>query len=655
MARKVDDNFEPSTSSLQQISQPSSLSFTGHLPELPRSSVVDVEELRLLICDGLVTSDVFEQALVHASDLGVPVDGYLVQTGLMDETAYFQRLARAIGIDYIGIDKALAVRPGWEERAFVTTSSFASQVFNSENGVVIAPWGLGVSALKAYIEQVQNILIDQSSAESALHVTLTSRLVATQAFKHFYKDQLIANARDGLANLSEIECAKGGLSWWQKLGLIAGLAGLVYGFMHAPSAMILGLSLFFSIFFFLLISLRVGTCLLQAKSALGLPTNQDFSLLADRDLPVYTILVPLFKEAHMVPQIVQALRALDYPEVKLDIKLLLEEGDLPTIAAALDMKLPAFFDVLIVPSCQPQTKPKALNYGLLFAKGEYVVIFDAEDLPDPSQLKQALVLFAQNNEHLACVQAKLNFYNGRQNWLTKQFCVEYCSLFDGVLPSLGAFGFPLPLGGTSNHFRADVLVGVGGWDPFNVTEDADLGMRLYRRGFYARVLPSTTHEEACSGLKNWFMQRTRWLKGWMQTYMVHMRTPFKLLRELGLWKFIGFQAIIGGPIFSCLAHPIFLAILFWQMPFAELPNNFWVLGLWVLSLFNLSIGYLATMWLGVIGLRLRNLSGFLFSILTIPLYWILISLAAYRALFQFIYAPFHWEKTHHTGQQAHQK
>ena len=648
MVRKVDDNFKTATS-LSQLSSPS---LTDHLPELPRSSVVDVEELRLLICDGLVDPDVFEKALTRASDLGLPVDGYLVQKGLMDETAYFQRLAHAIGVDYIGLDEALAVRPGWQERAFLKTTSFTSKVFKCENGVAIAPWGLGVSALKAYVGQVQKLLIDQALPAGAPRVSLTSKLVATQAFKHFYKDQLVAQARDGLLNLSAIECAKGGLSWWQKLGLIAGLAGLVYGLMHTPSAMILGLSFFFSVFFFLLISLRVGTCLLQTKSALGFSTNQDLSFLADRDLPVYTILVPLFKEAHMVPQIVQALRALDYPEVKLDIKLLLEEGDLPTIAAALDMKLPPFFDVLIVPSCQPQTKPKALNYGLQFAKGEYVVIYDAEDLPEPSQLKKALVLFAQNNERLACVQAKLNFYNGRQNWLTKQFCVEYCSLFDGVLPSLGAFGFPLPLGGTSNHFRADVLVGVGGWDPFNVTEDADLGMRLYRRGFHAKILPATTYEEACSGLKNWFMQRTRWLKGWMQTYMVHMRTPFKLLRELGLWKFIGFQAIIGGPIFSCLAHPVFLGILFWQMPFADLPNNVWVLGLWVLSLFNLSIGYLATMWLGVIGLRLRNLSGFSFSILTIPLYWILISLAAYRALFQFIYAPFHWEKTHHTGHKT---
>lgn len=572
MSRGLDDNFETTCSSLQ----PSSLSLMTQLPELPRSSVVDVEELRLLICDDLVASDVFEKALVRASDLGLPVDGYLVQKGLMDEAAYVQLLAQAVGVDYIGLDEALVVRPGWDEREFLKATSFTSKVFNIQNGVAITPWGLGVSALKAYVGQVQKLLIGKAPAASAPRVTFVSKLVARHAFKDFYKDQLIAHARDGLSNLSALECARDGLSWWQKLGLIAGLAGLVYGLMHTPSAMILGLSFFFSMFFFLLISLRVGTCLLQAKSALGFSATQDLSLLADRDLPVYTILVPLFKEAHMVPQIVQALRALDYPEVKLDIKLLLEEGDLPTIAAALDMKLPAFFDVLIVPSCQPQTKPKALNYGLQFAKGEYVVIYDAEDLPEPSQLKQALVLFAQNNEHLACVQAKLNFYNGRQNWLTKQFCVEYCSLFDGVLPSLKAFGFPLPLGGTSNHFRADVLVGVGGWDPYNVTEDADLGMRLYRRGFYARVLSSTTYEEACSGLKNWFMQRTRWLKGWMQTYMVHMRTPFKLLRELGLWKFIGFQAIIGGPIFSCLAHPVFLAILFWQMPFAELPNNFWV-------------------------------------------------------------------------------
>ncbi len=278
-----------------------------------------------------------------------------------------------------------------------------------------------------------------------------------------------------------------------------------------------------------------------------------------------------------------------------------------------------------------------------------MVIYDAEDLPEPDQLKKALGLFAHHDDTVATLQAKLNFYNPRESWLAKQLTVEYCSLFDGLLPAFRLFDFPLPLGGTSNHFRRDALVEVGAWDAFNVTEDADLGMRLYRHGFRSEVLMSTTYEEAAARFRDWLPQRTRWMKGWMQTYYVHMRQPLRLLRQMGLWKFLGFQAIIGGVIFSHLAHPVFLGLLLWEMPFDTLPSDLSLIVLWVLSLFNLSFGYLVTMWLGLFTIKLRSLPGFFIAILTLPFYWILMSLAAYRALFQLLYAPFYWEKTHHKG------
>jgi len=624
--------------------------------EFPHPSVVDSQELRQLISGVLIPQDQFEEALSRALLWGVSVDNYLIQNGLINETTYIQMLAQAIGIDFLGQDQANLLAPSWQDRIQLNAPHVITCPLNGNKGIAVAPRGLGPSALKLYVQHLQKNLINTGTASSG-QIFLTTKGLIRQSFLVKHQDKLTHQAREGLAMQSPRECAKGGLFGWQYLALIAVLSGGFYGLMTCPWIVILWGSFFFAVFFFLLISLRLGSCLFLTKYGADLVGTAELTvppdlMKPDKDLPIYTVLVPLFHEAHIVPQLINALLALDYPLAKLDIKLLLEEVDFETIAKVRALTLPPCFDILIVPNSQPRTKPKALNYGLQLAKGEFVVIFDAEDIPQPDQLKRALSLFAHSDDRLASMQAKLNFYNSQQNWLTKQFCVEYCSLFDGLLPSFSAFGFPLPLGGTSNHFRTSILINVGGWDPYNVTEDADLGMRLYRRGFVSKMLPSTTYEEACSGFKDWIMQRTRWLKGWMQTYIVHMRHPFALLKDLGLWKFLGFQAIIGGPIFAALAHPIFLGVLVWEMPFYLGVFDIPMLVLWGLSFFNLLIGYLATMWLGAITLRFRSLGGFLLSILTIPFYWILISLAAYRAVFQLIYAPFYWEKTHHKGRSG---
>ena len=188
-----------------------------------------------------------------------------------------------------------------------------------------------------------------------------------------------------------------------------------------------------------------------------------------------------------------------------------------------------------MPDLQPRTKPKALNYALPLARGEYVVIYDAEDRPEPGHLRQALRAFRAGPSNLAAVQARLNLYNTnlyntKENWLTRQFTIEYCALFDGLLPALDRLRLPIPLGGTSNHFRASALRWLMAWDPFNVTEDADLGIRLARYGYRCRMLGSTTYEEAPARPMSWLKQRTRWLKGYMQTWRVHMNHPGALWR-----------------------------------------------------------------------------------------------------------------------------
>jgi glycosyltransferase XagB len=214
-----------------------------------------------------------------------------------------------------------------------------------------------------------------------------------------------------------------------------------------------------------------------------------------------------------------------------------------------------------VPNRQPRTKPRALNYALQVARGTLVAVFDAEDIPDADELRRAANAFIEGGPRLACVQAQLAIYNDHESFLTRQFALKYSALFSGLLPALGFLRLPVTLGGTSNHFRRDLLLKIGGWDPFNVTEDADLGIRLARFGYEVSVIDSVTMEEAPASWRNWRGQRTRWIKGWIQTYLVHMRRPLRLWRDLGAWRFAGFQLTIGATILSLLVHPWFAS---WQ-------------------------------------------------------------------------------------------
>ena len=263
-------------------------------------------------------------------------------------------------------------------------------------------------------------------------------------------------------------------------------------------------------------------------------------------MPRYTVFVPLFKEVEILPHLAKALAELDYPPAKLDIKIVLEAVDAATIEAAAKLAFPGNVDLIVVPDRQPRTKPKALNYALQFATGDLAVIYDAEDRPEPDQLRKAATVFHHASADVACLQARLDYFNATENWLSRQFTIEYCTLFRGLLPLLSRFGLPLPLGGTSNHFRIGVLRALGAWDPYNVTEDADLGMRLHRAGYRVETLDSTTYEEACCQTYPWLKQRTRWLKGWMQTFGVHMRAPLSTLRETGLAGFLAFHAYFAG-------------------------------------------------------------------------------------------------------------
>ncbi|WP_306251461.1 glycosyltransferase family 2 protein [Parvularcula sp. IMCC14364] len=370
---------------------------------------------------------------------------------------------------------------------------------------------------------------------------------------------------------------------------------------------------------------------------------------ADYELPVITILVPLYQEAASVPYIHEALSALDYPQDKLDIKILLEENDLGTEKAARQYFLDTQYHLIVVPDSAPQTKPKACNYGLWLARGDLVVVYDAEDRPDPDQLRIAAKLFATAPEQVACAQARLNYYNPERNGLTRLFTLEYTFLFDTLLPVFCRHNMPIPLGGTSNFFRTHVLQEIGGWDPYNVTEDADIGLRLSDSSYRTTMLNSTTWEEATPDMRGWLRQRSRWIKGYIQKWLVHLRQPGGSLMSGQFWrKQVTLHFVVASVIVAALINPIFwLLFVLWLAGFQGIESSFFPEPLGGLAVTSFLLGNFLLVYLYMIApLNRRWLQHTPYALL-LPLYWLLQSIAGYMALWQLCRNPFYWEKTHH--------
>ena len=363
----------------------------------------------------------------------------------------------------------------------------------------------------------------------------------------------------------------------------------------------------------------------------------------DHALPIYTVVAALYRETAAVEGLMRALDRLDYPKEKLQAILAVEPDDEATLDALKQCK-PGAFEIVFSPKGEPRTKPKALNAALPFVRGRFVAVYDAEDRPDPDQLRLAYESFAANDARLACIQARLTIDNTSDSWLTRMFTAEYAGLFDVLLPGLARWRTPLPLGGSSNHFRTDVLREVGAWDPFNVTEDADLGMRLARFGYRTAVIASTTYEEAPARFRSWLRQRTRWNKGWLQTWLVHMRSPARLMREMGPTGFTVFQLLVGGTVLAALVHLLFIIQLIWTLATGSFEAN---AGMLAFSMASLAAGYSISMIVGAIGLWRRRLMGCAWVLALMPIYWLMLSLAAWRAVAQLMFDPYGWEKTEH--------
>ncbi len=594
-----------------------------------------------LLLEGIISRPELNRALDYARRTGVRLGRALISLRLITWEQLYEQLSRQSAIPFhplaeLDIDHQAArlIQPDTARRfGLLPVREHAGQV--------------SVAIVDPYDEQALQFAREHLGGTPDF--ILITEKDFDEALEQVYRQDFLDRSISELLERSPEDSAFRVLSRGQIIFLIAlALISIIWLFVDAWNYLIV-INAIISTFYLVFSAYRFYLIYRALSRNLEVEvTPEEVASLKDADLPVYTILIPVYREADVLPGLLNALERLDYPKSKLDIKILMEEDDQETIQAFHDWNPPAHFHGIVVPYGQPKTKPKACNYGLIHARGEYIVIFDAEDLPDPDQLKKIVIAFGKVSPDVVCIQSKLNYYNQRQNLLTRWFTVEYSMWFDLFLPGLDASGAPIPLGGTSNHFRTAALIDAGAWDPYNVTEDADLGIRLYKRGYKTAIIDSTTYEEANSQIYNWIRQRSRWIKGYIQTWLVHMRHPIRLWRETGWRGFWGFQFTVGGAFVAVLLNPIYwimTTLWFWrQFPFINIifPGIIYFFGA-----FCLFIGNFAFTYMNVAGALRRGYYDMVKHALLSPIYWGLASVAAWKGFFQLITQPHYWEKTQH--------
>jgi cellulose synthase/poly-beta-1,6-N-acetylglucosamine synthase-like glycosyltransferase len=458
------------------------------------------------------------------------------------------------------------------------------------------------------------------------------------------RHRLSAAARDRFHLERPEHSARVVLDAWQGAALGAGLVALVVAFWLNSPATWLAIHVVFSVFFLACVGLRCAAAISAAPPRLSrLPPHDP------AELPVYTVLVALHREASILPQLLVALSRIKWPRSKLEIKLVCEADDRETLSALAVLRLHPCVEIVEVPPGIPRTKPKALAYALPLCSGQFVTLYDAEDQPHPEQLLEAWQRFREADDDLAGLQAPLMAVPSQRRLLPRLFAFEYAALFRGLLPWLSARRLILPLGGTSNHFRRGALEAVGAWDPCNVTEDADLGLRLARFGYRCETISRPTLEDAPETLPNWGRQRTRWFKGWMQTWLVHMRGPRRLLADLGAVRFAFAQVLLAGMVVSALAKVVFVGTLVWiaWLYFGSGAIGAYHRALFAIDAANVVVGYAAFLVLGWRTLLPGERADFGRVLCCTPAYWLAMSIAAWRAVWQLHWNPHHWEKTDH--------
>ncbi|MGB0385753.1 MAG: glycosyltransferase [Ardenticatenaceae bacterium] len=604
----------------------------------------------ILVQRGLITQETLSKALAMHKRTGDPLGRILIAQGLIRRQSLYQVLAELWDLHFVDL---LQLKPNKPLARRFDPKVLAEHKFVPlmQRGQVVA-----VATGERPNQKLTNV-IRETLGDVNVQYAITTEWDIDYTIRDIFREELLDEAVMGLYKLNPQQSQYTVMTTWQFLALVLFLVVLLVSLYLAPWQTIIMANLLANVGFMIGVLFKFIVSLAGArKEQVEYVTDEEVEALQDDELPIYTILVPAYREASVVPMLMDNLRDLDYPSSKLEILLLLEEDDQETIQAARKAKPPETVTFITIPNGQPKTKPKACNVGLFFSRGEYLVIYDAEDKPEPDQLKKAVVAFRKGESDLACVQAALNYFNRDENFLTRMFTLEYSYWFDYMLPGLDHLKLPIPLGGTSNHFKTSVLRQLGGWDPFNVTEDADLGIRAAANGYKVGVINSTTYEEANSQYGNWIRQRSRWIKGYMQTVLVHSRDPIGLIRWAGWRDALSFISLIGGTPLTFLAAPVlWFFFLVWTFTYTQAYNQIFPPIILYISLFNLLVGNGLMIYLNMLAVFKRRYYGLTFWALLNPLYWVLHSIASYKALWQLFTNPFFWEKTHHgiSTQLAH--
>ncbi len=554
----------------------------------------------------------------RAAALRVTPEEVALAWGLVREEAFYGAMAQMLGRPFIA--KPFAI----DRRLQGPHAAQAGTVRDAAGQIIMAPQG---AALRRFL--------DDPPDDCAITTPETMRASLRAAYRT--DAALVAAAELALLAPEASAQRDGGASGFIIVAWLVSLVAIAFSEPHFSLPVTLPLGALYL--------WTIGQRIMAIALARQASAIKPDAPVSPADLPFYSILVPLYREERVIPRLVGAMEALDYPPEKLEVLFLIEDDDNETRAALARVRLQPFMRLVPCPPGVPRTKPRALNIGLHECRGSLVAVFDAEDNPEPDQLLKAAARFRTAPADIACLQAELVIENGNASWLTRAFALEYASLFQIVLPGLCAFHLPVALGGTSNHFRRDILLALGGWDAWNVTEDADLGLRLAINAYRVETLASRTWEEAPQSWRDWRQQRIRWIKGWMQTSLVHLRDMHSTKYRLG-WnvRIALLHHLVGTPI-AALLTPFFTFALI-MMALADKANPI-TTGTVALGS---ALALAAALTMAALFIHARpalSARAKMQAMLATPFYIAAIAVCAWLALVELLRHPFHWNKTPH--------
>lgn len=589
-----------------------------------------------LVRVGAVSKADVEDALDEQQSTGDRVGQILQARGKISAYKFYKEYSKFKKLEFINLDEQKCDSTLLEAKSRNDYFSYQYVPFQQVDGVV------GI----ATTDESRNLHshLDKVFGEEGYEIFITSPYDILWTLQNHFSELDTEQARNLLHNSNPEISSKAIVFSGQGKVLLALLISLLVALLLQQQFFI-GFLLVLNVFYFstLVSKLLFFITGLRAREKIN-KENNSCPRIDDTELPVYSILVPLYKEKKKtVKKLINSLRAMDYPRSKLDIKLICEIDDFETVEIIKEVKPESNFQIIRVPYSEPRTKPKACNYALNYCVGEFVTIYDAEDVPDPRQLRKTTAVFANSDGKISCIQARLNYFNRNENILTGLFSLEYSSWFDYMLYGLKSLSLPIPLGGTSNHFKVSRLRALYAWDPYNVTEDADLGIRLAFANLQTEVIDSLTEEESPITIKAWMAQRSRWIKGYIQTYFVHMKNPINTFKKLGAFRFFGFTFFVGAPFVVFLTVPVvFLATIISFVFGSGVPS--WLYEILEANLYiSLAAHLLISLYLIVSNKWYDNI----LPALIFPFYWLLHYVASFMAVYELIKKPHHWNKTEH--------